>query len=252
MYVWLLISPIIVCNAVIALSNCTNKYMSRPLNGYHCETGNYANFTESQHHCTTICIRDPRCWVISFNAAKGHCLLNSEPCALAEKHPEFMLLVFRSDEVVQCSSWVPPPNTGSALPPRPITNREQRISRAVGRIKRGLSVHPGHINHYRSSGPGFFPVNGEMVRAGTQFELLSASVKCTFAWHPYIAGDPLPRGALPAGYLEAIGQTYSMRVKETNDGVDAFGYYAPGDSNGYIVQGTRITPEKEMDILIQV
>ena len=239
---------------VIAGNNkCIQKYTNRPLNGYYCNNGHYTNVTAiQQHRCTNICIKDPQCLVLSFNAIRHYCLLNSRPCAIAHKHPEILLMIFRWDPDVHCSNWVPPPNDGVNIPPRLVENDpSQKVHCAVGRIRVGANVHPGHVAHIVSSSAGFFIVDGVRVVENSNYELLSVSPNCTLAWFPYTAGEALPPGVLQSGYTENLGPTYSIRVWSSQFQVDLYGVYRIGDTDGYYVANTALTT-KEMDILVIV
>ena len=236
-----------------AYNKCIKKYTNRPLDGYYCNNGYYANVTAiHQHRCTNICIKDPQCLVLSFNVIRHYCLLNSRPCAIAHKHPEFLLMVFRWDPDVHCSNWVPPPNYGVNVPPRLVENPPSQAAHcAVGRIRIGANVHPGHVGHVVSSSRGFFIVDGVIVAEHSNYELLSVSPNCTVAWFPYTAEETLPPGVLKSGYTENLGPTYSIRVWRPDVQIDSYGIYRNGDTVGFYPHH-NIWPTPEMDILVIV
>ena len=73
-------------------------------------------------------------------------------------------------------------------------------------------------------------------------------VGCWHTWVPYIAGNPLSRGAVEAGYLNSLGGTYCMRA---GDDRYFYGYNAPANGPGYYAwYGSQTTTQ--MDILVQV
>ena len=197
------------------------KYTHRPWDGYRCNNGYYARInTSHQQLCTDICIREPQCLVLSYNVVERQCFLNSEPCALAERQSDFLLMVFRWHEDVQCVHWIPPPNTDIHIPTRLVENKPEQSARcAVGRMRRGMDIHPAHI---RIDGKGHAVIDGGLL-FGMDFDVLSLSYNCVFAWLPYTAGDNLPRGTVVTGFLSDIGLTYSIRYFRVDVNADVYG-----------------------------
>ena len=231
------------------------KYTHRPRDGYRCNNGYYARInTSHQQLCTDMCIRDPQCLVLSYNVVERQCFLNSEPCALAERHSDFLLMVFRWHEDVQCVHWIPPPNTDIHLPSRLVENTPgQSVHCAVGRISKGLDTYPAHIGGVStvSSGKAFAVVDGDRV-SRTSYDILSVGVNCTFTWIPYTAGDNLPGGAVATGFLSDIGHAYSIREYRVASNADNYGIYILGDSLGYFTQYPGSYSRTDVDILIRV
>ena len=89
------------------LLGCIESYANNPLNGFQCtddKYGFYANVTQGL--CTWTCLTSQQCAALSYNPLYGTCLLASQPCVLASKHDEFMMMVFRKQEIVSCAVWV--------------------------------------------------------------------------------------------------------------------------------------------------
>ena len=96
---------------VILLLNAAGsitKYTNRPLNGQFCNGNFYENVTDmSQHWCLHRCLSNSQCATLSYNPVGYYCLLGYEACSSATLHPEFMLMVFRELEQLDCISCVP-------------------------------------------------------------------------------------------------------------------------------------------------
>ena len=230
--------------------SCVHKYTNGPMNGYYCNIGHYANIsTNNQLQCTDMCIRDPSC----YNVVHESCLLGSKPCAVAVQHSDFLLMVFRWDETIQCPHWFPPPNDGVNLPSRLVENKPPyTVHVAVGRIIQGTDIYPTHVAHVSSQAVGWAVLGvGNVVSEDINYDLLSVSPNCTLAWLPYSPGDRVPLRALPIGMLSDTGPTYSIRFRREDINADAYGVYIPGQSVGYSPHfgGTSVTG---IDILVKV
>ena len=232
--------------------SCIRKYTNRPLNGYHCAHGHYANFTNtSRPYCTRTCLRDRQCASISFNMEINFCQLSHKPCAVAEADPGFVLMNFRLNEDENCVTWESNGvETGGTLPER-LVERFISIHAAVGRIQIGENIHVGQIDFPAVHGNGYFAVEGIEHYEHTNYKLLTVSSNCSLAWVPYTTGNTLPRQAVVAGYLSGWGPTYSIRVWRPDLGSMMYGVYVTGDHVArYCYYG--VVTVSELEILVQV
>ena len=217
-------------------NTCIRKFTRQPLNGYHCNIEYYTNVTNlRRHRCTSLCIKDPQCWVLSYNHESSYCLMGSEPCTSAEVHPHFSLMVFREKEDETCVSWIPPLND-SAIPARLVETRPHlnpNHHAALGRMTIGQNIYLGTVLTPWAVRSGYFPIDGNEVVEPTNYELLLVSPNCSIAWVPYTTGDMVPAAALKLGYVTGKGPTYSIRVYAADVNADKFGVYATGDSVAY-------------------
>ena len=187
---WLPWSRTLFCNFFCIRAVIGNSYIRRftnqPFNGYQCDTEYYANVTNVlQHRCTEICIKDPQCWVLSYNSVHNYCLIGSEPCAAAEVHAHFSLMVFREKEDESCVYWMSPLSYISSSHRLAETLPHLIWPGAVRRMVIGQNINIVHvIQPQTSSGPAFFHINGNEVRKSFDYELLSVSPNCSLAWCP--------------------------------------------------------------------
>ena len=231
-------------------NTCIRKFSNRPLNGYHCNTEYYANVTTiPRHRCTELCIKDPQCWMLSYNSLTDCCLMASELCITAESNPHSSMMVFREKEVEPCVSWTSP-TYNPAVPRRLVENRpRQPRPAAVARMVVGENIYIGHEDKLNAA--GYFPIDGNEERETTNYEILSVSPSCSLAWVPYTTGTTVPAAALKIGYVTGKGLTYSIRVYTPDENLDKFGVYATGDNVAYYPL-FGVLSATEVDILIQV
>ena len=227
---------IIAINGLGSQQRCIQKFTNRPLNGYYCNNEHYQTLRfVSQHKCTHNCITSPMCGALSYNPQNRLCLLSSEPCPVAEEHPEFMLMVFRYTLEERCDVWIPKDGeTGASRLVRSHIGNDNR----VGRFVNGSNIYVGGTAGGKLWYPRREHTNEESF---TSYEVLTTSSSCTLAWLPYHAGDVLPKGALKTGYLVDSGPLYSANLPMTvvyNHVVHVtslhFGHYTLGDAVGYI------------------
>ena len=131
----------IFCISIIIGTTCIRKFTNRPFNGYHCNTEYYANVTTiPRHRCTELCIKDPQCWILSYNSFTHCCLMGSELCITAESRLHSSMMVFRQKEVESCISWMSP-LYNPAVPRRLVETRpHQSRPGAVGRMVVGENI----------------------------------------------------------------------------------------------------------------
>ena len=239
---------------VSTVSCCDQRYTKRPLNGYHCVHGYYANITNiSSPYCTQRCLNDRRCESLSFNMETNFCQLSHEPCAVADVKSGFLLMNFRWNEDENCVTWkTNDVETGGSVPERLVEEFAILTSRsAVGRIQIGEDIHVGIVDRVAASGDAFFVVQGSEYFEGTNYKLLTVSPTCSLAWVPYRAGDPLPDQAVVAGYLSGSGPTYSIRVWRQDIVSFKFGVYVTGKNTAwYPYHG--VATVSDVEILVQI
>ena len=124
-----------------ALMACNDRYTNRPLDSYYCNGGEYANLSDvTLGFCRWACLKTQRCRTISYSPLSGICLLASQPCVMAQKHEEFMLMLFRDLEHVDCTVWVQ--DMVGAVPDRILTTINYGH---VGRVTSGGNTGSGNI-----------------------------------------------------------------------------------------------------------
>ena len=233
---------------VISAQSCSRKYTNNPMQGYYCSGSYQVNMTEtSQHHCTHKCIADSQCRLLSYNTVHHFCLLGTEPCAVADKHPDFLLMVFRLTETEQCVSW-----ETENISKRMVVSLQHSPTIAVCRHRIAQDVHPGMGFPQTKKNCHFTPPSRrEELAPWPDYELLSVSSNCILAWMPYTPGDNLPTSAVQTGYITAVGHTYTARIHDADTDSLKFGVYVPGENAAhYPYFGDKSATV--FDILVQV
>ena len=144
-----------------------------------------------------------------------------------------------------CLYWVPSDTLQLA---RAVYHDENQV---VGRHMKFPDMLPGKL--YVTT-EGFYTVfNGNGLRATTGKEALQVNPECHVTWINYIAGDPIPDGAVVGGYLSADEDShrndlYVIKAPTFDVGIQ-FGYYNPTAGRGYVEQFGANTYTK-MDMLI--
>ena len=234
--------------SVISAQSCSRKYTNRPMQGYYCNGPYQINVTvTSQHQCTHKCISDSKCRMLSYNTVRNYCLLGTEPCVVADKHPDFLLMIFRLSETEQCVSW-----ETDNIPKRMVESLQHSPPGVVCRHRIAQDVHPG-IGFPQTQENCHFtpPSRREKLAPWPDYELLSISSNCTLAWMPYTPGNILPTSAVQTGYITAVGHTYTARIYRSDLDSVKFGVYVPGESAAhYPYFGDKSSTL--FDILVQV
>ena len=207
---------------------CSPRYTNQPLDGYFCDgyqhfTGNKAN----ENICKQACFTSPKCGAMSFNPVDGTCLLATQPCALARKHTEYRLMVFRKEEQVQCAVWVR--DQAGIVPTRMVANENGRLVARVavdGNVLVGVADKPGQ--NWKT----YIAHEGREIFYPNQ-EFLTVHPNCTMAWIPYTAGDVLPRNAIATGRLANGRRLYSIKSWHAPGRVWVNGVYPEGDTEAY-------------------
>ena len=178
---------------------CQKRYTQPPQVGQRCitDTEIYANKTVGRHHCTLLCIRDPKCQVINFNAIGSYCLLSPRTCLFWEPNGDFVTTTMAINR--PCLKWVKNPDNDvyKAIFSDPsATTRVARIAREENKIPGKWKV-GRNIVHYSWEGL-------EKYKTKEYAEFLSLSPECTISWVPHnsSAGIPLPVGTFIGGHLE--------------------------------------------------
>ena len=242
----------LLCRNECLAGSYNRKYTNRPLNGYHCSYGQYANFTNiSRPYCTQICLRDWQCASLSFNMETNFCQLSHEPCAVAEAELGFLLMNFRWNEDENCVAWeTNDVETGGTVPERLVEDFGVPHA-AIGRTQVGEDIHVGIINNPAIDGYGYFVVDGSEHLENNDYKLLTVSSNCSLAWVPYRTRDFLPDHAIVAGYLSRYGPSYSIRAWRQDINSMKYGVYVKGDHVArYPYYG--VVTVTDVEILVQV
>ena len=224
---------------------CKQRHTSRPLNGFRCSGLNYTSpRSMNQASCVHACMTSPSCSTMSFSAVTGTCLWSEQPCVKAEKHDDFMLMIFREQGHVDCVVWVR--DQSGVVPVRMITGPDDaqigRVS-AEGELLVGQAYRPGQ-DWYT-----YIAEDGNWMIFSNE-DLLTVHSNCTMAWVPYKAGDSLPREAVVTGMLANGRRLYSSLSWHTPC-CWRIGSYTEGDTVAYYVHsGSKAVTD--FDILVEV
>ena len=241
---------VLVGNYIFVMSTeiCSRKYTKYPTQGYYCNSLCQVNVTNTlQHHCIHKCSADSQCRVLSYNTVHHYCLLGTEPCVVADEHPDFMLMVFRLSETEQCVSW-----ETENIPKRMVGSLQHSPTGVVCRHRIAQEIHPG-IGFPQTEENCHFtpPSRREELAPWPDYELLSVSANCTLSWMPYAPGDILPTSAVKTGYITGVGHTYTARIHRVDIDSFKFGVYVPGENVAhYSYFGDKSATI--FDILVQV
>ena len=238
---------IIICAMWSCICGYIVQYTNHPLNGFFCPDGQLQNITGiGQQQCTRLCLLDQSCRVMSYNTKDCMCMLGDTLCDVAVRHPDYLLMVFRSKETVDCIIWK---HKSVPLPSRTLYTYSTiyQIALCGKQVGPDFLIGQGRADHYsyfgvRSTGGQNYGWNASVV---------TVNPVCTMAWIPFVAGSTLPRTALACGYLAVVGPTYCARIITAEDGELTFGYYVEADEVAYYAWGGASRATK-MDILIRV
>ena len=229
----------------IATVYCKQRHTNRPLNGFRC---NGQPFTSprgvTQASCVHACVTSPSC-SMSYNPVTSACLLAAQPCVRAEKHDDFMLMIFRHQEQVDCIVWVR--DQYGVMPDRMLTGPDDA---QVGRITVGGNILVGQAYKPGDNWNTYIAYNGNQIVSRNE-DLLTVQPNCTVAWVPYKAGDTLPMNAIVTGMLANGRRLYSSLSRHKPAGYLRVGSYAKGDTAAYYahIGSNAVT---EFDVLISV
>ena len=130
-------------------SQYLSRYITRPIYGYSCQLSLYKNISDiSLQLCVANCVRDGSCWKLSYNHPGNYCILTDEACVSAEANPNFVMMVFRSNETQSCVQWIPfskKHGVQNGYPERAIQ----------GKATRNIQLYQGHsmIKNYWQADP---------------------------------------------------------------------------------------------------
>ena len=189
----------IILLALRLVSAIGTKYTIRAMNGYYCASDYINNYTAIEHQrCVAHCITNRHCWVLTYSSRGKYCLLGTQPCAKAVTDDDFRMMTFRGGENIHCIQWVW--SDGSSYPNRTV-EQFHSLHQALARIPIEGEIFIGR------SVPGqskiFITRNGAGEIHSDYYPLV-VSDYCSVAWVPYMAGNPLPRGAVEGGYLNLL------------------------------------------------
>ena len=223
-------------------------YITRPKNGFYCRDGHLQIMTDAdQQQCTRNCLINQACRVMSYNQKDHLCVLGEFASDVAVRHPEYMLMVFRSDHWDRII-WKPKsgPFHSRTIYTRHVT---YTYTEALCGKQAGPDFLIGH------GGADYFSYFSERSTGGQHYGMgsfvLTVNPVCTVAWIPFDAGSTILGNALLCGYLAAVGPTYCARMVRAEDKEITFGYYDEVDEMAYYAWG-GLARATEMDILIRV
>ena len=225
---------------------CIQKYTNVPLDGYYCEgIMNIFSGLATEAICKQTCFRSPTCGMVAYNTVNGSCLLTSQPCAVARKHAQYRLMIFRQEKNVECTVWVR--DQAGIIPDRVVTPDSLNY---VARIAVGGDILVGSGNLPGNNWNTHIAHGGRQIYYPNQ-DLLTVYPNCTMAWVPYTAGDALPRKAIVTGMLANGRRLYSILSWKANIGQWVVGVYAEKDTAGYYpYSGSNAVTQ--FDILVSV
>ena len=212
----------------IATAYCKQRHTNRPLNGFRC---NGQPFTSprgvTQTSCAHACVTSLSCSAMSYNPVTSACLLAEQPCVKAEKYDDFMLMIFRHQQHVDCVVWVR--DQYGVMPDRMLTGPDDA---QVGRITVGGDILVGQAYKPGENWNTYIAHNGNQIYFPNE-DLLTVHPNCTVAWVPYKAGDTLPMNAITTGMLANGRRLYSSLSWYAAAGLWRVGSYADGDTAAY-------------------
>ena len=182
---------------------------------------------------------------MSYNPVTSTCLLAAQPCVKAEKHDEFMLMIFRELEHVDCVVWVR--DQSGVVPDRMLTGQHNA---QVGRVVVGKDLLVGQAYKPGENWNTYMAHNGNQIVVQNE-DLLTVHPNCTVAWVPYKARDALPMNAIVTGMLANGRRLYSSLSWYAAVGYWRIGSYAEGDTAAYFAHGGS-NAVTEFDILVSV
>ena len=213
---------------LIRISICCNEmYTNKPLDGYYCD-GGYSTMDGNitQKLCTRACLISQVCATMAYNPVNGACLLAALPCVVARKQGEFMLMVFRKQEHVNCAVWVQ--DESGVIPGRILSLGDSH----VGRVYNNGDLLVGNANQPGQNWNTYIAREGQQIYFPTE-DLLTVHPNCTMAWLPYNAGDSLPSKAVATGGLANGRRLYSSLSFHAPANKWVIGTYAEGDTAAY-------------------
>ena len=230
-------------------SNCQMTEVKTSWSNVRCETEaeKCINFTSvSRHICHSICLQRKDCSLANYNFVWNYCLTTNNNCVRLIADSEFEIKYFGA-QGSHCLYWVPSDTLQLA---RAVYHDEDQV---VGRHMKSPAMLPGKLYVTRED---FYTVfNGNGLHATTGKEALQVNPECHVTWINYIAGDPIPDGAVVGGYLSADEDSrrndlYVIKAP-TFDGHIEFGYYDPTAGRGFVEQsGANIYTEMDMLIFL--
>ena len=225
---------------------CIPRYTNRPLNGFYCNGQIYTPpHGVTQASCVHACVTSPSCSAMSYNPVTSTCLLAAQACATAEKDDDFMLMIFRHQEHVECVVWVR--DQYGVIPDRMLTGLNPA---QVGRVTVGSDLLVGQAYQPGENWNTYIAHNGNQIYFPNE-DLLTVHPHCTVAWVPYKAGDTLPMNAITTGMLANGRRLYSSLSWYAAAGLWRVGSYAEGDKAAYFAHSGS-NAVTEFDILVFV
>ena len=182
---------------------------------------------------------------MSYNPVTSTCLLAEQPCVKAEKRDDFMLMIFRPQEHVDCVVWVR--DKYGVVPHRMLTGPHNG---QVGRVSVGNDLLVGQAGLHGQNWHTYIAHNGNQIYFRNE-DLLTVHHNCTVAWLPYKAGDTLPMNAITTGMLANGRRLHSSISWYAAVSLWRIGSYAEGDTAAYFAHSGS-NAVTEFDILVFV
>ena len=223
----------------IGASNCRDLETLREVEGF-CPGDEDTIVLEGINTCRHQCLQSGlhrQCKVITYNTAEDICLIPAHLCPVMQPNSIFTLELPVRDPDIQCIHWIPF-NAADEVPDRTVQDVSDRVVIVAARFSLGHALLPAK---YEISRKEFYStMDGVFLRKvpGPQTQLLVVDRFCTTKWVPYSAerNDPIPAGAIEAGYKPGSPFLYFIRMWVNNPPVFleyAYGYYDPGTRRGY-------------------
>ena len=233
---------------------CRQRHILRAQGGKRCVTDTevYINKTVLQHHCTSLCMRDPGCQVINFGKKGGYCLLGHGPCLYVENDIDFITTPMTMRQ--PCLKWVS--NIGSDTYSVILTTQIDGSSPLrVARCNRENNKIPGKM--VVDNGRYYYPWKGlefDVIDA-SGCEILLLSPECNIRWIPHdsTSSDPVPLGAVIGGQLNDIflyvARKYAVHLTG-HPSRYSVGYYDNVKELGHVSYGNLDMVYSQVELLV--
>ena len=217
-----------------------------PHHGLYCPS-TVAIFHAPRHHCYLGCIQSSTCAAVNYNTTEGTCGWITTPCVQAYQDDDMAITLFRVRKDRQCLEW-------RLVGKKHVIATDDRVVYSddlvlvVSRIMVGPGYFPASWSYQ------CFTSNGSVIlksrRLSLPCEILLLHHRCTSAWVPYIALNPIPPTAVMGGLTADGSKSYVVMFESTDyPGEPRIGYYVEERGYGIISHRNDHHRATEMKIL---
>ena len=205
--------------AVRSSRQCLSRYITRPINGYHCQQSEHTSVDNiGFQQCVRACITDETCWTLSYNHSGQLCVLGDEPCVTADRTNDLSMMILRSTTSSPCREWTPFNKTYGSQHGYP----KRAIQAKIKYNRVAVVVRPVTSNGLRNGRSTSYKYQAYMLDSQQNmhtfndgYEILLVGKQCSTAWVPYTAGEPIPVGPVVAGRDDLAGKHYVVAPRDT-------------------------------------